>query len=50
MHASIAGIVLLLEPVSAIILAAIFFTQPIGLNIISGGTLILFSNYLVIHK
>jgi drug/metabolite transporter (DMT)-like permease len=49
-QASIAGIILLLEPVSAAILAWIFFTQPIGLNILSGGALILFSNYLVIHK
>lgn len=49
-HASIAGIILLLEPVSAIILAAILFTQPIGLNIVFGGALILFSNYLVIRN
>lgn len=46
-HASAAGIILLLEPVSAIILAVILFTQPIGFNILSGGALILFSNYLI---
>ncbi len=49
-HASIAGIILLLEPVSATILAAIFFGQPAGFNIISGGALILLSNYLVIRE
>ena len=49
-HASIAGIILLLEPVSATVLAAIIFSQPIGLNIISGGGLILLSNYLIISK
>ena len=49
-HASIAGIVLLLEPVSATILAAILFLQPISLNILSGGALILFSNYLITYN
>ncbi len=49
-HASIAGIILLLEPASAIVLASILFTQPINLNIVSGGALILFSNYLVIRE
>ncbi len=49
-HASIAGIILLLEPVSATVLAAILFNQPIGLNIVLGGGLILVSNYLVITK
>jgi drug/metabolite transporter (DMT)-like permease len=41
---------LLLEPVSATLLAAILFSQPIGLNILSGGGLILLSNYLIISK
>ena len=45
-----AGIILLLEPVSATILASIIFAQPVGLNIIAGGCLILFSNYLAIQK
>lgn len=49
-HASIAGIILLLEPVSATVLVAILFSQPIGLNILSGGGLILLSNYLIISK
>ena len=49
-HASVAGIILLLEPVSAMILAAILFLQPISLNVISGGALILFSNYIISYK
>ncbi len=39
-----AGIILLLEPVSAAILSAIFLNQPITFNITSGGALILFVN------
>jgi len=49
-EASVAGIILLLEPVSTTVLADILFNQPIGLNIFIGGVLILVSNYLVIHK
>jgi drug/metabolite transporter (DMT)-like permease len=49
-QAGVAGIILLLEPVSATLLASIFFNQTIGINIIIGGVLILISNYLVIHK
>ncbi len=49
-QAGVAGIILLLEPVSATVLADILFNQPIGINIIIGGALILVSNYLVIHK
>jgi len=48
--ASTSGIVLLLEPVSAAILAALFLQQPITLTIILGGAIILASNYLVISK
>lgn len=48
--ASRAGIILLLEPVSASILAMLFLQQPLTVNIIIGGALILFSNYLVIRK
>lgn len=49
-EASLAGIILLLEPVSATILAAIFFSQAIGWNVFVGGALILFSNYLVFNE
>lgn len=44
------GIILLLEPISAALLAAIFFFQPIDLSMILGGFFILLSNYLVIFK
>lgn len=47
-YASSLGIILLLEPVSASILATIFLKQPLTLNIIFGGALILVSNYLAI--
>ncbi len=50
LSASVAGIILLLEPVSATILAWAFFSQKIGLYIVVGGALILFSNYLVIRN
>ena len=49
-HASVAGILLLLEPVSATVLAAIIFSQSIGLNVILGGVLIILSNYFVTKK
>jgi DME family drug/metabolite transporter len=49
-EASVAGILLLLEPISASILAALFFDQPIGPDIILGGALILLSNYFVIRS
>jgi len=45
-----AGIILLLEPVSASILAAIFLGQSLTLNVIIGGILILVSNYLAIRE
>ncbi len=45
-----AGIILLLEPVSAAVLAALFLHQPITLNVVIGGILILIANYLVIKK
>jgi DME family drug/metabolite transporter len=47
-EASVAGILLLLEPISASILAALFLDQPIGLDIMVGGALLLLSNYFVI--
>jgi drug/metabolite transporter (DMT)-like permease len=46
-EASKAGVIASLEPVSATVLAAIFFAQPITIPIIIGGALILFSNYIV---
>ncbi|CAG0960560.1 hypothetical protein METP3_00801 [Methanosarcinales archaeon] len=49
-NSSTAGIILLLEPISAAILAAILFAQPIDLDLLYGGTLILLSNYLLISK
>ncbi len=45
--ASVAGIILLLEPVSAAFLAAILFGQSLSVTTIAGGALILLSNYLV---
>ncbi len=48
--ASTAGILLLIEPVSASLLAAFFFDQPLGFNICIGGGLILISNYFVIDE
>ncbi|MEW6144826.1 MAG: DMT family transporter [Thermodesulfobacteriota bacterium] len=50
LSASVAGIILLLEPVSATVLAWVFFSQKIGLYLLIGGVLILFSNYLVIRS
>lgn len=47
-EASVAGILLLPEPISASILAALSLDQPIGLDIMVGGALILLSNYFVI--
>jgi drug/metabolite transporter, DME family len=44
------GIILMLEPIAGSLLAFVFLTQPITLNIIAGGALILASNYLVISK
>jgi DME family drug/metabolite transporter len=49
-EASVAGILLLLEPISASMIAALFFDQPIGLDIVLGGALILLSNYFVIRS
>jgi len=48
--ASDAGIILLLEPVTAAILATIFLHQELTWNIIVGGLLILIANYLVVRK
>jgi drug/metabolite transporter, DME family len=48
--ASVAGIILLLEPVSATVIAWILLSQRIGLYILLGGVFILLSNYLVIRS
>lgn len=45
--ASVAGIILLLEPVSAALLAAIVFGQALDGATVLGGALILISNYVV---
>ena len=45
--ASTAGILLLLEPVSASLLAALFFRQSLGVHTLAGGFLILLSNLLL---
>lgn len=42
------GIMMLLEPVVGTLLATIFLDQPLTLNIIIGGFLILVANYLVV--
>jgi len=44
------GVLLLLEPVSGVILSAIFLSQPITLSIVAGGALILLGNYLVVTR
>ncbi|MGQ0792911.1 MAG: DMT family transporter [Deltaproteobacteria bacterium] len=48
--ASTAGVILLLEPASAAVIAALWFSQPIGAGVIAGGSLILISNYLVVTE
>ena len=45
-----AGIIMLLEPVIGALLAMTFLRQPLTINMIIGGALILFANYLVISK
>lgn len=45
-----AGIILLLEPISGALLAALFLGQEITINLVVGGILILFANYLVLTK
>lgn len=48
--ASTSGVIFLLEPVSASILASFFLGQPLTLNIIIGGALILSANYIIMRK
>ncbi len=45
--ASVAGIILLLEPISAAFLAAIFFSQSLDATTFAGGALILLANYVI---
>jgi len=45
-----AGIIMLLEPVSAAILAILFLNQAITINVLIGGLLILSANYLTIKE
>ena len=47
---STAGVILLLEPLSGTLLAALFLFQAITFNIFLGGILILVANYLVIKS
>ena len=49
-EASTAGILLLLEPVSAALLAWFIFQEPLTANIWFGGGLILFANYVLFKK
>ena len=49
-NASSAGIILLLEPVSATIIASFLFSEPVGISFITGALLILLSNYFVLAK
>ena len=49
-RASIAGIILLTEPLSATIIAAIIFNQKIGFELLIGGFLIFLSNYFVLKN
>ena len=45
-----AGILLLMEPLSATIMAVILFSQPLTLFMIFGGAIILSSNYLILKR
>ena len=47
---SVAGIILLLEPATATVLADIIFSQKIGYELIIGGILILISNYFILKE
>ncbi|MBI4015604.1 MAG: DMT family transporter [Candidatus Aenigmarchaeota archaeon] len=48
--ASTAGIILLLEPVVATLIAAAFLNQPLTINILAGGGIILLANYISIKS
>ncbi len=45
-----AGILMLLEPVSGVVLSVIFLAQPLTFPVIIGGFLILLGNIIVITK
>lgn len=46
---SVAGIILLLEPATATVLADFMFSQGIGFEMVVGGILIVLSNYIVLR-
>ena len=48
-EASLAGMILMLEPLSAIVLAAILFREPVTVRLVIGGGLILVANFLTIR-
>lgn len=48
--ASTSGIILLLEPISATLLSALFFVQIPGMNVLLGGLFIIIANFIVILK
>jgi drug/metabolite transporter (DMT)-like permease len=48
--ASTSGVILLIEPVAAALIAAVFLKQPITTGIFIGGIFILLANYLVIKE
>ena len=45
-----AGIILLLEPITGVILSVVFLSQPLTTGIVVGGLFILAGNYLVVTK
>lgn len=49
-NASSAGIILLLEPVSATVIAAILFSDPVGPSFMVGAFFILLSNYFILRR
>lgn len=48
-EASVAGMILMLEPLSAIVLAAVLFREPVTVSLVIGGGLILLANFLTIR-
>lgn len=49
-EALVVGVIIMLEPISAAIIAAVAFGQAIGLEFFIGGALILLSNYVIVHE
>lgn len=48
--ASSSGIILLLEPVSATVIAALIFSDPVGFSFVIGAFFVLLSNYFILSK